>query len=291
MTIIQEVDSLCPPSSFDRREFIRASIGCGFAVAAGPVLAQQAIRTDTTGLTAGVVQVPVERDFVAAYRAKPAIGQQHPTIVVVSEIFGVHEYIQDVCRRLAHQGYYAIAPDFFARQGDVRAHASVPELIQNVIAKVPDAQVLKDIDACLVWSATDGADIGRLGITGFCWGGRVVWLYAAHRPTIKAGVAWYGRLTSGFDPQLHPVNPVDVAHKLYAPVLGLYGGKDAGIPLETVERMKTALASGGNASKASKFVIYPEAPHAFHADYRPSYQKEAADDGWQRALAWFREYL
>ncbi|MFN8916252.1 MAG: dienelactone hydrolase family protein, partial [Burkholderiales bacterium] len=213
-----------------------------------------------------------------------------PVVVVVSEIFGVHEYIQDVCRRLALQGYYAIAPAFFVRQGDVNAYATSAELIQNVIAKTPDAQVLSDIDACVNWARNEGADLSRLAITGFCWGGRIVWLYAAHNPALKAGVAWYGRLVSGFDPVLQPRQPLDVALQLHAPVLGLYGGKDAGIPLETVERMRGLLATGSAASKASEFVVFPDAPHAFHADYRASYRKEAAEEAWIRLLAWLKRH-
>ena len=286
----QEVISLHGAETVTRRCFIQAGIGCGFATAAAPILAQQAIKTSVTGLVAGAVEFVSGKDLIPAYRARPATGGRPPVVVVVSEIFGVHEYIQDVCRRLALQGYYAIAPAFFVRQGDVNAYATSAELIQNVIAKTPDAQVLSDIDASVNWARHEGADLSRLAITGFCWGGRIVWLYAAHNPALKAGVAWYGRLVSGFDPVLQPRQPLDVALQLHAPVLGLYGGKDAGIPLETVERMRGLLATGSAASKASEFVVFPDAPHAFHADYRASYRKEAAEEAWIRLMAWLKKH-
>jgi carboxymethylenebutenolidase len=287
---VEEVNSLHGAETLTRRGFIQAGIGCGFATAAAPILAQQAIRTSETGLVAGTVEFASGKDLIPAYRARPATGGRPPVVVVVSEIFGVHEYIQDVCRRLALQGYYAIAPAFFVRQGDVNAYATSAELIQNVIAKTPDAQVLSDIDAGVNWARNEGADLSRLAITGFCWGGRIVWLYAAHNPALKAGVAWYGRLVSGFDPVLQPRQPLDVALQLHAPVLGLYGGKDAGIPLETVERMRGLLATGSAASKASEFVVFPDAPHAFHADYRASYRKEAAEEAWIRLMAWLKKH-
>ncbi|MCA3159073.1 MAG: dienelactone hydrolase family protein [Burkholderiales bacterium] len=287
---VEEVNSLHGAETLTRRGFIQAGIGCGFATAAAPILAQQAIKTSVTGLVAGSVEFSSGKDLIPAYRARPASGTRHPVVVVVSEIFGVHEYIQDVCRRLAQQGYYAIAPAFFVRQGDVNAYTSTAELIQKVIAKTPDAQVLSDIDASLKWAGQEGADLSRLAITGFCWGGRIVWLYAAHNPALKAGVAWYGRLVSGFDPTLQPLQPVDVATRLYAPVLGLYGGNDAGIPLDTVERMKNLLATGTPASRTSEFVVFPEAPHAFHADYRASYRKEAAEEAWIRLMAWLERH-
>ena len=210
-----------------------------------------------------------------------------PVVLVVSEIFGVHEHIADVARRLAKAGYFAIAPEMFVRQGDAKAYADIPKLIAEVISKVPDAQVMADLDGCLAWAKAQGADTGRTAVTGFCWGGRITWLYSAHNPAVKAGVAWYGRLV-GAPSALTPAHPVDLAGKLHGPVLGLDGGQDTGSPLDTVDKMKAALAVGSPAAKKSEFVVYPDAPHAFHADYRPSYRKDAADDGWKRCLAWFK---
>jgi carboxymethylenebutenolidase len=220
----------------------------------------------------------------------PSGRQGAPVILVVQEIFGVHEYIRDVCRRLAQHGYMAIAPELYFRQGDASRYTEVPKLIQEVVSKVPDGQVLADLDAAVAWAGEHGGDTGKLGITGFCWGGRIVWLYAAHSDRVKAGVAWYGRLV-GDKSALHPQQAVDLAHELNGPVLGLYGGQDAGIPQDTIETMKAALAKGSQAAQDSEFVVYPDAPHAFHADYRPSYRADAAKDGWSRALAWFDKYL
>ncbi|CAK6697279.1 Carboxymethylenebutenolidase [Synechococcus sp. CBW1107] len=205
-------------------------------------------------------------------------------VLVVQEIFGVHAYIQDVCRRLARLGYLAIAPSLFERQGDV---TKLPDIasIRPVVAKVPDAQVMNDLDATVAWAGREGGgDSRRLGITGFCWGGRITWLYAAHNPNLKAGVAWYGRLAGVSTPQ-QPSYPLDLVARIKAPVLGLYGGKDDSIPLETAERMQAALKAAGG---RSEIVIYPEAPHGFHADYRPSYRPETAADGWSRLQGWFK---
>jgi carboxymethylenebutenolidase len=210
-----------------------------------------------------------------------------PVVLVVPEIFGVHEHLADVTRRLAQLGYLAIAPDLMARQGDAASFTDIGQLMAQVVSKVPDAQVMADLDATVAWAARNGGDTARLAITGFCWGGRITWLYTAHQPQLKAAVAWYGRLV-GQSTALTPVHPVDLAGKLNAPVLGLYGGADTGIPLDTVEAMKTALATGSAAAKASQFVVYPDTPHAFHADYRPSYRKEAAQDGWKRLTQWFK---
>lgn len=281
-----EFDSLVPAQSFDRRRFLVTSLGAGFAAAVQPVMAQTAISTDATGLLAGEVKVPVRDGEMVAYRATPAGKAKAPVVLVVSEIFGVHEHIKDVCRRLAKLGYCAIAPELFARQGDPRLTTSIPDILANIVNKTPDAQVLADLDACVAWAAGQGADHTRLAITGFCWGGRITWLYSAHQPQLKAGVAWYGRLT-GFANVVTPRHPVDVAAQLQAPVLGLYGGLDTGIPLETVEAMEAALKQGNAAARASHIEVYDNAPHAFHADYRPSYRKPEAEDGWQRMLAWF----
>jgi len=262
----------------------------GFAAAVQPVSAQTAIVTPADGLLAGDVSVPVADGVVAAYRAQPADVARPPVILVVQEIFGVHEHIRDVCRRLARLGYLAIAPELYARQGDPRGYASIPDLMQEIVARVPDAQVMSDLDACIAWAEQQGGDTTRLGITGFCWGGRIVWLYAAHNPQVSAGVAWYGRLASPATANC-PRHPLDVAGELRVPVLGLYGGDDPGIPPETVEAMRAALAQSPHAAaRASAIHVYPGAPHAFHADYRPSYRREAAEDGWQRMRDWLRRH-
>lgn len=285
-----EIDSLAGKTSLssglDRRLFLQTALGSGFAAAALPVCAQTMIKTDTEGLDAGEITLTVDGQKVPVYRAQPKGKTKLPVILVVSEIFGVHEHIADVARRFAKEGYLALAPDLFIRQGNPAAYSSIAEAIKEVIAKVPDAQVMKDLDACAAWAAKNGGNTGKLGITGFCWGGRITWLYAAHNPKVKAGVAWYGRLV-GEKSALTPRHPIDIAADLKVPVLGLYGGKDGGIPLDSVEQMKAALAKG--ASK-SAFVVYPDAGHAFHADYRPSYVQAAATDGWKRCLDWLREH-
>ena len=275
-----------------RRAALRAALGVGlgvgYACVAGPVMAQTAIKTSADGLTAGEVSIDVKGFSVPAYRAMPAGQKNLPVVLVISEIFGVHEYIADTCRRLAKQGYLAIAPNLFVRQGDPMAYSEMAKLMSEVIAKVPDAQAMGDLDAAVQWAGANGGDTRKLAITGFCWGGRITWLYAAHAP-VKAGVAWYGRLQGGKN-DLQPMYPVDLVGQLKAPVLGLYGGLDQGIPLESVEAMKAALKQGSASAKASEFVIYPDAPHAFHADYRPSYREQSAKDGWERMLAWFRQH-
>lgn len=262
--------------------------GVGFAAAIQPVAAHT-IATDTAGLVAGEAAVPSGDFALPVYSARPDGAGPFPVVLVVSEIFGVHEHIADVVRRFAKLGYLAIAPELFVRQGDAKAPSDVPTLFATIISKVPDAQVFADLDACVAWAATQGGDLGRLGITGFCWGGRMTWLYSAKNASVKAGVAWYGRLV-GATTALQPASPVDVAGQLLAPVLGLYGGADTGIPLESVEKMKVALAAGNAVSRASQFVVYPTAQHAFHADYRPSYDDAAAKDGWRRCLDWLRTH-
>lgn len=281
-----DVDSLAPGRDFNRRDFVRTAVGSGFAAAVLPVTAQT-IKTDAQGLELGEVLIPVGDFKMPAYRAQPAGVRNPPVVLVISEIFGVHEHIADVARRFAKQGYLAIAPELFVRQGDAGSYGEIAKLQAEVIMKVPDEQVMRDLDACVAWAGTQGGDVARLGVTGFCWGGRITWLYAAHSPAVKAGVAWYGRLV-GNSTALQPRHPLEVADQLQAPVLGLYGGQDQGIPLDTVDKMKAALAQGSAAARRSGFHIYPEAPHAFHADYRPSYCKEAAEDGWKRCLAWFK---
>lgn len=275
-----------------RRAALRAAwgagLGVGYASVAGPVMAQTAIQTSAEGLIAGEVSIDVHGFALPAYRAMPAGKKNVPVVLVISEIFGVHEYIADTCRRLARAGYMAIAPHLFARQGNPMAYTEMAKLMSEVISKVPDAQAMGDLDATVQWAGAHGGDLQKFAVTGFCWGGRITWLYAAHGP-VKAGVAWYGRL-QGNKNALQPSYPIDLTAQLKAPVLGLYGGKDAGIPLESVDAMKLALQGGSAAAKASEFVIYPDAPHAFHADYRPSYQEPAAKDGWARMLAWFHQH-
>ena len=285
-----EYDSLLPPLTLNRRGFLTTSLASGFTLAAGPVMASTVITTDVTGLTAGEVRIPVADGTIPAYRAAPAGATNAPTILVVQEIFGVHEHIKDVCRRFAKLGYMAIAPELYARQGDASGYTDNAKLFADIVNKVPDAQVMSDLDACVKWASTNGGNATRLGITGFCWGGRITWLYDAHNPNVKAGVAWYGRLVGDKDP-LRPLHPVDIADKLNAPVLGLYGAADAGIPVTTVDTMKAALEKGPAAAKASTFVVYPDTPHAFHADYRPSYREKEARDGWNRTVEWFKKYV
>ena len=276
-----------------RRRAMQLALGAGYAAAALPVVAQTAVKTSADGLTAGEVTIDVSGFQMPAYRAQPAGKTGLPVVLVLSEIFGVHEYIADTARRLAHQGYLAIAPELFIRQGDAKRYTEIGKLVSEVIAKVPDAQVLGDVDAAVDWAAAHGGDTRKLGVTGFCWGGRQTWLYCAHNPRVKAGVAWYGRLV-GEPTALAPRNPVDLAGQLKAPVLGLYGSADTGIGQDTVEKMKAALADAGAkgnaAAAASAFVVYPDAPHAFHAGYRPSYRKAAAEEGWKRMLAWFKQH-
>jgi carboxymethylenebutenolidase len=282
----REFDIPDPMRDLSRRDFVAAAVGSGFAAAVLPVGAQT-IATDSQGLVAGQVSIPVGGFQMPAYRAAPAGRSGLPVVLVVSEIFGVHEYIADVARRFAQQGYLAIAPEMFVRQGDAKAYTDIPTLIAEVVSKKADAETMADLDAAAAWAAANGGDTSRLGVTGFCWGGRITWLYTAHNQRVKAGVAWYGRLVGESTP-LFPKHPVDVAGALNGPVLGLYGEKDGGIPLDTVDKMKLALAAGSASAKASQFVVYPDAPHAFHADYRPSFRKEAAEDGWKRCLAWFK---
>jgi carboxymethylenebutenolidase len=281
-----QILSLLPARDFTRRDFVRTAVGSGFAAAVLPVTAQT-IKTDAQGLTAGEVTIVVDGYKMPAYRSMPAGGKNLPVVLVVSEIFGVHEHIADITRRFAKRGYLAVAPELFVRQGDAQGYGQISQLISEVIDKVPDAQVMGDLDATAAWAGANGGDPSRLAITGFCWGGRVAWLYDSHNPRLKAAVAWYGQLV-GAPNALKPVNPVDVAGKLNAPVLGLYGGADQGITSDAIAKMKAALAAGSAAARRSEFVVYPDAPHAFNADYRPSYRKDAAEDGWKRCLEWFK---
>jgi carboxymethylenebutenolidase len=267
-----------------------SALGFGFVAASEPVMAQ-AIKTDFSGIKAGEQDIPVGSFNMPAYISRPekASGSL-PVVIVVSEIFGVHEYIADTTRRFAKLGYLAIAPEFFTRAGDPNSFGTVAEIQSNIVAKTPDTQVLSDLKAAIAWAGKNGGDLKKVGVTGFCWGGRITWL-SATMPEVKAGVAWYGRLV-GDKTANNPKQPVEIAADLKAPVLGLYGSADTGIPLDTVEQMKAALskASSNPAAKASKFEIYLEAPHAFHADYRATYREGPAKDAWAKCLAWFKQH-
>ncbi len=282
----QEILSLMPKIDFTRRDFVVTSLAAGFALAVQPVSAET-ITTDTKGLEAGEVKIPVKDGEIPGYRAMPAAGGPFPVVLVVQEIFGVHEHIKDICRRLAKLGYFAIAPELYARQGDVSKLTDFREIFSKVVSKVPDAQVMSDLDAAVEFAKKSGkGNTAKLAITGFCWGGRIVWLYAAHNKDLKAAVAWYGRLTGDKD-ELHPKHPLDVVDSLHAPVLGLYGAADQGIPVESVEKMRNALKE---AKKPGEIVLYPDTPHAFYADYRPSYRKEQAEDGWKKLQEWLKKH-
>lgn len=285
MNFDDDIRSLEDRHPFTRRHFVVTMLAAGFATAVRPIAAETAMATDAKGLVAGEVKIPAADGEVPAYRAMPDTGKSFPIVLVAQEIFGVHEYIRDVCRRLAKLGYLAVAPELYARQGDVSKLKDINE-IRPVVEKVPDAQVMGDLDAAAAWAAKNGGDPKRLAITGFCWGGRIVWLYAAHNPNLKTGVAWYGRVAGTADP-LHPTHPLDLTKSIKAPVFGLYGGADQGIPLESLEKMRDQLKAAGN---KSEFKIYPDTPHAFHADYRPSYRKDAAEDGWRRLQEWFKKH-
>jgi carboxymethylenebutenolidase len=277
------VEPVLPPIA--RRTFV-ATLVAGFTLAAGPVRAD-AIVTDANGLDAGAVDVTVSDGKIPAYRAKPAGKSGAPVILVVQEIFGVHEHIKDLCRRLAHAGYYAIAPSLYARYGDPGKYdiPHIMDLMKDVVAKVPDKEVMSDLDATAVFAKSEGAQTANLGITGFCWGGRVVWLYAAHSPALKAGVAWYGPL-AGTDNELRPHTAIELASQIKAPVLGLYAGLDQNITAADREAMKKALADAGN--KKSTIEVFDDAQHGFNADYRPSYNEKDAKEGWSRMLTWFK---
>ena len=266
-----------------------AALGTTFALSVQPVQAQTMITTPSDGLTAGVVKVKTrDGKEMDAYRAMPATGQAFATILVVQEIFGVHAHIADLCRRFAKAGYYAIAPELYFRQGDAKAVSDMQALLREIVSKVPDEQVMGDLDATVDFAKGEGkADTAKLGITGFCWGGRIVWLYAAHSAALKAGVAWYGRVVGDSTP-MTPKHPIDIAKDLKAPVLGLYGGADTGIPNESVDKMRAALKAGSPAAQKSQIDTYPDTPHGFNADYRPSFRKEQAEDAWKKALAWFK---
>jgi carboxymethylenebutenolidase len=276
-------------SGLDRREFFATSIIAGFALAVQPIQAQTVIKTDTVGLIAGEVKIPVSDGTIPAYRAMPdKKDKKFPVVLVIHEIFGVHEHIQDVCRRFAKLGYMAIAPALYARQGNVETIANVQELNRDIFSKIPDTQSLSFLDSTVAWAKKNSGNTKKLSITGFCWGGRIVWLYAAHNKQVDAGAAWYGRLVApaGAKNEAQPTMPIDYAKDLRVPVIGLYGGLDTGIPLDTVQRMQEELKKG---KSKSEIVVYPNAGHAFNADYRPSYNKESADDAWAKMLDWFKK--
>jgi carboxymethylenebutenolidase len=281
------VNSTTASHTATRRTALKVALGVGYTAAAGDIMAQTAVKTSSDGLKTGEIMVEVNGFKVPAYMAAPAGKTNMPVVLVIQEIFGVHEYIADTARRLAKMGYLAIAPELYARQGDPTKYNAIADLIKEVVSKVPDAQVMADLDGMVKWAAANGGDANKVAITGFCWGGRITWMYAAHNKAVKAGVAWYGRLEGAPTP-LSPTNPVDVVANINGPVLGLYGSADTGIPVASVDKMKAALATGSAAAKKSEFVVYDGAPHAFHADYRPSYRKEPAEDGFKRALEWFK---
>ena len=292
---VSELSALRPGESTEdgatRRTALKVALGVGYAAATMPIMAQTAIKTSADGLTTGGTTYEVNGFKVPLFYAAPAGKKNLPVVLVIQEIFGVHEYIADTCRRFAKAGYLAIAPELFARQGDPTQYGEMAKLMAEVVSKVPDAQVMTDLDGAVKWAGSQGGNLKKVAITGFCWGGRITWLYAQQSANVKAGVAWYGRLV-GAPSALTPKHPLDLAADMKAPVLGLYGGQDGGIPLTTVNQMKDALgaASGNRNAQASQFVVYPDAPHAFHADYRPSYRKGPAEDGFKRALDWFKAH-
>ena len=275
--------SLVPEAPLSRRGFVVTSIGAGFAAAAGPIAAQTVIKTDSAGLDAKEIKIATKDGEIPGYAAMPATGSNFPTILVVQEVFGVHEHIQDICRRLAKSGYLAVAPELYARQGDPRKYTmqEIPKLISEVVSKVMPDQVNGDLDASAEWAAKNKGDANKLGITGFCWGGSAVWMYGAHQPKLKAGVSWYG----AFMRQGWPKQPMDVLKDVKAPILGLYGGKDQGIPKDQVEMAEAELKK---VNSKSQIIVYPEAGHGFNADFRGSYREADAKDGWAKMLAWFK---
>jgi carboxymethylenebutenolidase len=280
-----DLESLLPDTQPEnRRDFLVTKLAVGFAMAVHPISAQT-ITTDSNGLTAGEIKIPVGNIQIPGYRACPTRGGMFPMVLVVQEIFGVHEHIKDLCRRLAKSGYCAVAPELYARQGDVSKITDIQQIVDTVVSKVPDKQVMGDLDATVAWAVRNSrADINRIAITGFCWGGRIVWMYAAQNENLKAGAAWYGRL-EGQTNAMTPKNPIDYAGGLRAPVIGFYGGKDTGISQDSIDRMRTALQVVGDPSEIN---VYPNAQHGFNADYRPSYDQDAARDAWQKMLAWFK---
>jgi len=284
--LASDIVGLTKVAPFSRRGFMTASAAAaaGYTLAAGPVRAE-VIKTDTNGLTAGDTKIKVADGDMPGYFARPNGVSNPPVVLVAMEIFGLHEYIKDVTRRLAKLGAFAVAPDYYFRKGvDLTAITDMAQLMPLVNSK-PDAELLSDFDSTVAWAKSQGGDTDRLGIVGFCRGGRTVWEYAAHSGALKAGVAFYGSLVDPANPAW-PKSPLQLVPEMKAPVLGLYGEADAGIPVAQIEQMKAALAAAG---KTAEFKIYPGAPHGFHADYRASYRKEAAEDAWNQMQAWFRK--
>jgi carboxymethylenebutenolidase len=282
---MDDIRSLFPTTHVSRRGFVAAgTVGAGFALAVQPIQAQTVITTDTAGLTAGDAQIPTPTGAIYGYYAHPASGGPFATVLVIQEIFGVHEHIKDVCRRLAKAGYLAVAPDLHGRQGDTTKAANIQEILA-IVAKVPDAQVYADLDAAVAWAKASGkGDTARLAVTGFCWGGRMSWMYTAHNAAVRAASPWYGPLIRPAT-ELQPKNPIDVVDQIRIPVLAFYGGADQGIPNDTVEKMRDALKAKGN---ASEIILYPDTPHGFNADYRPTYRADKAKDAWDKMLAYFK---
>lgn len=277
-------------TQFSRRGFGATSLVAGFTLCTGPLNAATIV-TDANGLDGGEVKIPVSDGNIPGYRAKPKGKTNLPLVLVVQEIFGIHEHIRDICRRFAKLGYYAIAPSLYARYGNPGKYTmdTVHQLVTDIVSKVPDAEVMSDLDSSVKFAGSDGADAKRLAITGFCWGGRIVWLYAAHNPQLKAGVAWYGPLRGPMPPNpLRPKYPLDLVDRINAPVLGLYGGRDKGIPVSDVTAMRAALAKAGK--RGSKLQEFMDTGHGFFADYRPSYNEKDAKQGWTELLAWFRTH-
>jgi len=287
----QSGDSVASPISLDRREFLVTSILAGaFAIAVQPIQAQTRIITDASGLVTGEVKIPVAGGEFPAYRAMPDTKNKNfPVVLVIHEIFGVHEWIQDVCRRFAKLGYMAVAPALYAREGEVSTIKTSGELNRQIFSKIPDTQSMSDLDATVAWAKKNNGNTNKLSITGFCWGGRITWLYAAHNKNVDAGAAWYGRVVPTANSpknEAQPTTPIDYAKDLKVPVLGLYGGLDKGIPLDGVQKMQDELKKG---KSKSEIVVFPNADHGFLADYRPSYNKEAAEDAWKKMLDWFKK--
>jgi len=285
--VTSDIEGMTKAAPLSRREFMTAAAAtaAGYTLAAGPVRAE-AMRTNTVGLTAGDAKIPVSGGEMPIYFARPEGVSNPPVILVAMEVFGLHEYIKDVVRRFAKLGAFAVAPDYYFRKGvDLTKITDFKELMPIVNAK-PDAELVADLDASAAWAKSEGGDTSRLGMIGFCRGGRAVWIYAAQSSALKAGVAFYGSLVDPQNP-LWPKSPIQLAPEMKAPVLGLYGDADQGIPVSQVEQMKEALKAAG---KTAEFKIYPGAPHAFHADYRPSYRKEAAEDAWRKMIEWFKTY-
>ena len=281
-----DLNSLVPEVKFTRRGFIASSVATGFALSAGPVMAQTVIKTPADGLEVGSAVIPVNGGAMPIYFAAPKAAGKRATVLVIPEIFGMHEHQRDLCRRLAKAGYYAVTMDPFFRKGDLSKIADIKEVLP-LANSLDDATMYADLDTLVAWlEQQPKVNIRKLGITGMCRGGRTTWMYTAHSKKIKAGVAWYGGLNPTLPAQ--PQTPLDITDQLNAPVLGLYGGADQGIPVAMVERMRAGLLAFGR-DKESIIHVYPDTPHAFLADYRPSYRKAAAEDGWKRMLAWFKK--